>query len=64
MSCVTVPTLASDGMELWEARTSERIRKKAEPRRCKRRNIKCSVYPDAPRTPGPQTVPNLNPQRK
>src|SRR5215468_6880733 len=53
MSCVTVPTLASDGMELWEARTTERIRKKAQPRRCKRRNInqKCSVYPDTPRTP-------------
>src|SRR5262249_16291525 len=63
MSCVTVPTLASDGMELWEARTSERIRKKAQPRRYKRRNInqKCSVYPDAPRSPNrPQPNPPAN----
>src|SRR5262249_52775106 len=63
MSCVTVPTLASDGMELWEARTSERIRKKAQPRRYKRRNInqKCSVYPDAPRSPNrPQSNPRVN----
>src|SRR5271166_5092000 len=67
MSCATVPTPASDGMDVWEARTSELIRKTVQLRRCKRRNTNrlCSVHPDAPRTPRspnrPQSkVPRVN----
>src|SRR6516162_4174213 len=40
---------------------------KAQPRRCKRRNInqKCGVVPRCPANPhGSQTVPKANPQRK
>jgi hypothetical protein len=67
MSCATVPTPASDGMDVWKARTSEQIRKTAQLRRCKRRNTNrlCSVHPDAPRTPRspnrPQSkIPRVN----
>src|SRR6516165_4557685 len=61
MSCVTVPTLASDGMELWRralrSESGKRHSRVAASVATSIKNAACTPMPH-----GPQTVPNLIPR--